>query len=530
MPAATHRSTIFLSSVQKELQAERRALKDFVHGDPLLSQFFEVFLFEDIPASGQRADQVYLVEVDRCDLYLGLFGQEYGYEDAAGISPTEHEFDRATATGKDRRIFVVGSDATRHPKMQALVRKASDQVVRRRVVSITELTAGLYASLIEFLVSRGDIRVRPFDASACPGATLADLVPEKMDTFLAIARHKRGYAVPPGTPLADALSHLNLLDGDAPTHAAVLLFARAPQRFLLTSDVKCLHFHGTEVRKPIPSYQVFKGTAFELVDQAVDFVLGKLNRAVGTRAVSNDVPVDYEIPRDAVAEALVNAIAHRDYTSNASVQVMLFSDRLEIWNPGRLPASLSFASLRRSHASVPRNPLLAEPLFLAGYIERAGTGTVDMIDLCTAAGLQPPEFRQDEGHFVQTLWRPAPLTAAPSTTQATQQATTQDKPLLSIVLDELAFALGQPTTQVTTQVAEQVGKLLRAAAEPATRDHLQDAVGLQNREHFRQTYLEPLLTARWMERTIPDKPTSPHQRYLRTATGAAWLARLPSTL
>ncbi len=347
-----------------------------------------------------------------------------------------------------------------------------------------------------------------------------------MDTFLAIARHKRGYAVSPGTPLADALSHLNLLDGDAPTYAAVLLFARAPQRFLLTSEVKCLHFHGTEVRKPIPSYQVFKGTAFELVDQAVDFVLGKLNRAVGTRAVSNDVPVDYEIPRDAVAEAVVNAIAHRDYTSHASVQVMLFSDRLEIWNPGRLPASLSFASLRRSHASVPRNPLLAEPLFLAGYIERAGTGTVDMIDLCTAAGLQPPEFRQDEGHFVQTLWRPA----APSTTQATQQATTQDKPLLSIALEELAVALGQPTTQVTTQVAEQVGKLLSAAAEPATREYLQDAVGLQNREHFRQTYLEPLLTARWMERTIPDKPTSRHQRYLRTTTGAAWLSRLPSTL
>jgi hypothetical protein len=132
-----------------------------------------------------------------------------------------------------------------------------------------------------------------------------------------------------------------------------------------------------------------------------------------------------------------------------------------------------------------------------------------MIDLCTAAGLQPPEFRQDEGHFVQTLWRPA----VPSTTQATQQATTQDKPLLSIALEELAVALGQPTTQVTTQVAEQVGKLLRAAAEPATREHLQDAVGLQNREHFRQTYLEPLLTAGWMERTIPDKPTSRHQRY-----------------
>lgn len=405
MPASSARSVIFLSSVQKELQAERRALKDYVHNDPLLSQFFEVFLFEDIPASGQRADQVYLAEVDRCTLYLGLFGQEYGIEDAKGMSPTEREFDRATATGKDRRVFVIGSDASRHLKMQALVRKASDQVVRRRVSVIPELTAGLYACLVDRLSSQGDIRTRPFDASACPRVTLADLSTEKLDTFLSIARLKRGYSVAPGTPLADALAHLNLFDGDAPNHAAVLLFAREPQRFLITSEIKCLHFHGTEVRKPIPSYQVFKGTAFELVDQAVEFVMLKLDRAVGTRAVSNAVPVDYEIPRDAVAEAIVNAIAHRDYTSNASVQVMLFADRLEIWNPGHLPASLSFASLRRSHASVPRNPLLADPLFLAGYIERAGTGTVDMIALCVAAGLPAPEFRHDDGHFVQTLFR-----------------------------------------------------------------------------------------------------------------------------
>lgn len=405
MPAAASRSIIFLSSVQKELQAERRALKDYIHNDPLLSQFFEVFLFEDIPASGQRADQVYLTEVDRCALYVGLFGQEYGFEDAAGISPTEHEFDRATANGKDRRVFVIGPDDSRHPKMLALVRKASDQVVRRRVSAIPELTAGLYACLVDRLTSQGDIRTRPFDASACPRASMADLSAEKMDAFLVKARHKRGYSVAPGTPLPDALAHLNLLDGDTPNHAAVLLFAREPQRFLITSEVKCLHFHGTEVRKPIPSYQVYKGTAFELVDQSVDFVMSKLDRAVGTRAVSNDVPVDYEIPRDAVAEAIVNAIAHRDYTSHASVQVMLFADRLEVWNPGHLPASLSFAALRRSHASVPRNPLLADPLFLAGYIERAGTGTVDMIALCATAGLPAPEFRQDDGQFVQTLFR-----------------------------------------------------------------------------------------------------------------------------
>ena len=68
--------------MQKELADERRALKEFASGDPLLSRFFEVFLFEDLPASDRRADEVYLNEVDRCGIYVGLFGSDYGREDA----------------------------------------------------------------------------------------------------------------------------------------------------------------------------------------------------------------------------------------------------------------------------------------------------------------------------------------------------------------------------------------------------------------------------------------------------------------
>ena len=79
------------------------------------------------------------------------------------------------------------------------------------------------------------------------------------------------------------LEHLNLLKNGLPTNAAVLLFGNEPQRFLISSEVKCAHFHGIEVRKPIPFYQVYKGTAFDLVDQAVDFVLSKIDLAVGTR-------------------------------------------------------------------------------------------------------------------------------------------------------------------------------------------------------------------------------------------------------
>jgi len=399
-------TSIFVSSVQKGLAEERRAVKAFVEGDPLLRRFFTVFLFEDLPAADARADAVYLDEVDRSALYVGLFGNDYGFEDAQGLSPTEREFDRATRQGKPRLIFVKGADdRARHPKMAALIRKASDQLIRRRFTGTPDLTAALYASLVEHLERTGRLRTRPFDTAACPDASLDDLSIEKLDLFLSRAQSQRGYPLPPGTAMEAALAHLNLLDGRQPSHAAVLLFGRDPQRFLLTSEVKCLHFHGTEVRKPIPSYHIYKGTVFELVDQAVDFVLSKIARRVGTRALGPQAPVDYELPREAVAEAIVNAVAHRDYASNASVQVMLFADRLEIWNPGELPPPLTLERLRRPHPSIPRNPLIADPLFLARYIEKAGTGTLDMIARLRKAGLPEPEFRQDGGTFVQALWR-----------------------------------------------------------------------------------------------------------------------------
>lgn len=400
------RASIFVSSVQKELAEERRAVKAFVEGDPLLRRFFTVFLFEDLPAADARADAVYLDEVDRAALYVGLFGKEYGFEDAQGLSPTEREFDRATQRGKPRLILVKGTDdRARHPKMAALVRKAGNQLIRRRFGDTPELTAALYASLVEHLERTGSLRTRPFDASACAGATLANISEEKLHWFLTRARTERRFALALDTPVVDVLQHLDLLDGEQPSHAAILLFGTAPQRFLPTSEVKCLHFHGTEVRKPIPSYQIFKGTVFDLVDQAVDFVMSKVARRVGTRALGPAVPVEYELPREAVGEAVVNAVAHRDYASNASVQVMLFADRLEVWNPGELPPPLTVERLRRPHPSIPRNPLIADPLFLARYIEKAGTGTLDMIARLREVGLPEPDFRQDGGTFVQALWR-----------------------------------------------------------------------------------------------------------------------------
>jgi predicted HTH transcriptional regulator len=151
--------------------------------------------------------------------------------------------------------------------------------------------------------------------------------------------------------------------------------------------------------------QVYGGDLFEQANLARDFVLDRIDRSVGVRDVNITAPATYELPPDAVGEAIVNAIAHRDYHSNASVEVRLFADRLEIWNPGSLPGTLTLDSLRHDHPSVPYNPFLAESLYLARYIERVGSGTQTIIELCREAGLPEPLFEQREGFFVTTIWR-----------------------------------------------------------------------------------------------------------------------------
>jgi ATP-dependent DNA helicase RecG len=201
------RFRLFISSVQKELQSERYAIRDYVHGDPLLRRYFDVFLFENLPASDRRADNVYLEEVDRCDVYVGLFGSEYGNENDEGLSPTEREFDRATSKGKLRLVFVKGTDdKARQPKMLKLVRKAGAQLIRRRFNDIPDLNSALYASLVEHLERSGELRTLPFDASACPRATMKDLPQEKIRSFLEIAKRERIIHYRPRVPEKRPLS------------------------------------------------------------------------------------------------------------------------------------------------------------------------------------------------------------------------------------------------------------------------------------------------------------------------------------
>ena len=536
---------VFISSVQSEFAHERAVLRDYIGEDPMLRRFFDVFLFEDVPAVDRRPDALYLDEVSGCDIFVGLFGREYGHEDDEGISPTEREFDAAGAGRAHRLVFVKAvANKERHPKVLALIGKAQAGLVRKRFDSVTDLKAALYAALVEFMEQKELLRVGPFEEAAHQGATLDDLDAEWMTLFVRIARRARGFPLAADVAPEALLAHLGVLNDGRLTNAALMLFAKQPQRYLATSEIRCAHFHSVDVRKPIPSFQVYKGTVFRLVDQAVDFVLSKLALSVGTRAESVRVPIAYEIPKEVVTEAIVNAVAHRDYASNGSVQVMLFSDRLEVRNPGGLQPPMTLEKLRVPHDSVPANPRLAEAMYLAEYVERMGTGTLDMIARCVQAGVPAPEFA-DDGGFVTTIRRPVAAGHACSPEELerrfTQQGQARDKlgtsqthgavqPLASTgTIGQRTEGQAGDKQGTSPDAAAASGKdaamLQACAAQPLPGSDLREAAGYRGRSGDFSRRLEKLLDLGWLQRTVPDKPRSPLQKYRLTDAGRAVLAR-----
>ncbi len=288
---------VFISSVQKEFGQARRNLKAFLLGDVVLHRFIsDVFLFEEFPAKDRRADEVYLEEVKRCDIYLGIFGYEYGSEDQDGISPTEHEYDYAGKLKKTRLIYVWGTDEKRRAeKMKALIHKAGNELIRRRVEDMSTLTAEIYASLVDYLTAKGRsvslLSIRHL-ATMLPQRSL----PETGHMVPDIARRERAF------PLAEHIDSSTAHPSE-PVRTGNTYTCGDPAFRRQSSAIPS--YRGDKVC-PLSRHRVppalccsagLWGDLFEQADQSGDFVLGKINRTVGTRAVGITAPATYELPR-----------------------------------------------------------------------------------------------------------------------------------------------------------------------------------------------------------------------------------------
>lgn len=242
-----------------------------------------------------------------------------------------------------------------------------------------------------------------FDEIPVDGATLDDIDEERVRWFLRKARAERNYDVDPDTEMKEVLERLNLLEEGKLTTAAVLMFGKDPQVRILQSKIRCARFKGTDGMDYI-DMKVLKGTIPELREDAIKFIMQHTRHAVFFDA--NRRYDRWEYPFRALEEALSNALAHRDYFSKADIQLSIYDNRIEIWNPGELPGPLTLADLKRKHKSIPRNKLLAGTLFLIGYIEEWGRGTNRIVEECLRHDLPEPEFQLLSGGLEVTICGP----------------------------------------------------------------------------------------------------------------------------
>ena len=209
-------------------------------------------------------------------------------------------------------------------------------------------------------------------------------------------------------PVEAMLRNVEVAEGSgeelAMKNAGVMFFASEPRRFCPDAVITCILFNGTERVKIIDRKDFSRGMLSDIED-SMNFIERNTRVAYEIKSLHRENIPAY--PVEAVREALLNAVMHRDwYLTGANVHVEILSDRLEIKSPGSFPEGVTLETL--GQAAVRRNPLVADLLGRVGLVERAGTGIGRMRTEALSRGYPEPEFKEDT--FVTVVFRPHPKT------------------------------------------------------------------------------------------------------------------------
>jgi ATP-dependent DNA helicase RecG len=185
------------------------------------------------------------------------------------------------------------------------------------------------------------------------------------------------------------LSRLHLTDKGKITRASILLFGKDPQQFYPSAYIKVGRF--SEDDEPITTDEI-RGNLFDQAEKTMEVLKNKyLTSKMNIKGLYRSDDLEY--PERALREAIVNAIAHKDY-SGTHIHIKVYADKLVFWNPGELHHDLTIELLKEKHPSHPRNRLIAQQFFYCGLIESWGSGTMKMIKECVKVGLPEPMFEE----------------------------------------------------------------------------------------------------------------------------------------
>jgi len=231
-------------------------------------------------------------------------------------------------------------------------------------------------------------------------ASLDDINPETIEKFKKFAEDR----IPSIVKEKDhkvILERLNLLDGSKLKRAAILLFGRDTQKFYPSAYLKIGKFL-TEA--DLQMNDVVEGNLFEQLESALEILRTKyLKSEIKFEGIHRREILEY--PYEALREATINALIHRDYLGTSTIQIRVYNDRLVVMNEGKFPPEVPVEKLKTEHLSKPKNVLLAGVFYKAGFIESWGRGTIKIVENCLEQGLPEPDFKEEFGVVTVQFYR-----------------------------------------------------------------------------------------------------------------------------
>ncbi len=229
-----------------------------------------------------------------------------------------------------------------------------------------------------------------WERQAALGVEIDDMDIEEIKKTIEAAKFDLKLNTEKLTPL-DFLSHYGLYQNGNFTNAAVLLFAKNPARFIPQARVRVALLKAGKTGNEFTDDRLLDGNIFKNRTNILDFFDKhlQLKRKFDNKDWGRDD--DYEIPINALREGIMNALVHREYAvPSSAMAVLIYPDKIEISNTGKSPYKQR--ELLKSHLSMPYNPDIAHIVFLRGYIEKIGRGTIMIAEECKKAGLKAPEW------------------------------------------------------------------------------------------------------------------------------------------
>lgn len=254
--------------------------------------------------------------------------------------------------------------------------------------------------LADFLLEKSGIS---WDSCVEKHFTLKELDATTIEEFKRFASD-RIPGIAKETDYSMLLDKLNIAENKQLKRAAVLLFGSAPQRYYSHAVVKIGKFL---TDTDIQTTDIVNGNLFQQVENSLEILRTKyLQSHISFEGIHRRDILEY--PYEALREAIINALIHRDYHGFSQIQIRVYPDRMMIMNEGSLPPEITVEDLKRNHLSKPRNRLLADVFYFAGFIEAWGRGTLKILEKCREQGLPEPEFNNEHGVmtviFYKTKW------------------------------------------------------------------------------------------------------------------------------